>query len=322
MSLRLKRTVLFFCVFYLGLGGCLGNLAVAKDLWTIFITGVHNDNDVYALKRRVWGHVNNPNESGLKGIGIYDHGKLLDVTGNGGSDGFYEAWILAGVPYTITPKKDGFIFLPQWIEIPADGDEHRASFIGYPTPGTPTLISPKDTTNSSTPTYEWVASSNATRFNLLVEDSTGADKIDKVYTESEAGCASGSANCSVTPSTSLANGSWRWSVQACTSDLNVCGPWSNTMGFIVSAAALPYIAYYSIPADPNLTVLAYVQDKNLVPYPPIEVLGEGLTKSIAVENACRKIENINSSCIGEHNGFKIMIPKGAMQQGSVWNCCK
>ena len=234
MSLRLKRTVLFFCVFYLGLGGCLGNLAVAKDLWTIFITGVHNDNDVNALKRRVWGYVKDQSGSELENVGIYDHGKLLAVTEKG--NGFYTAWILAGVPYTITPKKDGFIFLPQWIEIPADDDEHGyVSFKGYSSPGVVTLISPKGTTNSSTPTYEWVASSNATRFNLLVEDSTGADKINTVYTESEAGCASGSANCSVTPSTSLADGSWRWSVQACTSDLNGCGPWSNTMGFIVSA---------------------------------------------------------------------------------------
>ena len=94
MSLRLKRTVLFFCVFYLGLGGCLGDLAMANDLFRIFLGGIQNQADVFALKRRVWGHVNNPDESGLKGIGIYDQGKLLDVTGTGGSDGFYEAWIL------------------------------------------------------------------------------------------------------------------------------------------------------------------------------------------------------------------------------------
>ena len=49
MSFQLKRTVLFFCVFYLGLGGCLGNLAMAEDLFRIFLAGIQNQADVNDL---------------------------------------------------------------------------------------------------------------------------------------------------------------------------------------------------------------------------------------------------------------------------------
>jgi hypothetical protein len=234
MSFQPKRIVFFFCILYFGLGGCLSNLAMAKDQHKIFISGVYNKADVNVDKRRVWGYVKDQDGLALENVGIYDHDKLLALTRTG--SGFFEANILPGFPYTITPKKDGYLFLPQEIEIPAAYYNHEyANFTGHSSIGVVTLISPKGTIYSSLPNYEWVAPTYANSFNLLVEDSTGADKIDKVYTESGAGCASGSANCSVTPSTSLADGSWRWSVQACNSNSKFCGPWSKTMGFIVSA---------------------------------------------------------------------------------------
>jgi hypothetical protein len=99
------------------------------------------------------------------------------------------------------------------------------------TPGVATLISPTGTTYSSTPAYKWKAVSLATSYWLLVDDTTGRGKIDKSYTASEAGCASGT--CSVIPSTSLADGNATWWIVACNSI--GCGPWSNAMGFIVSA---------------------------------------------------------------------------------------
>jgi len=41
ISFQLKRIVFFFCILYFGLGGCLSNLAMAKDPFNIFISGVH-----------------------------------------------------------------------------------------------------------------------------------------------------------------------------------------------------------------------------------------------------------------------------------------
>jgi hypothetical protein len=202
---------------------------MANEVFRIFLTGIHKQTE-----RNISGEVTDPIGIGLMNVGIYHQDRLLAVTATEYGD--YSAKILSGSPYTITPRKEGYYFLPQAIEIPADDFDYvNVNFTGYSSPGPVTLLSPSGTIYSSTPTYKWIASSYASRFKLLVQDSTGTVKINTVYTESEAGCASGSANCSVTPSTSLADGSWSWSVQACKSDLKDCGEYSKPMGFIVSA---------------------------------------------------------------------------------------
>lgn len=233
MSLHLKRTVLFFCVFYLGLSGCLGNLAMAKD-WKISIPGVHNKADVNALKRKVNGvvlpdgYVPGSGDNGINAVGIYADDKLLTVTG---PTGFYEAQILSGVAYTLIAKKYGYYFIPDKIEIPANGDDYfMRDFVGYTTPVPVIQISPKGTTYSSTPTYKWVADEVADKYCLMVNDSTGGLKFGNCYTDSEANCASGT--CSVTPITSLADGNATWMIQACIEEK--CGQFYS-MGFIVSA---------------------------------------------------------------------------------------
>jgi hypothetical protein len=96
--------------------------------------------------------------------------------------------------------------------------------------GPATLVSPSGVTYSATPTYTWNAASNSTGYRLRVNDSTG-NKINQWYTASEVGCASGTGNCSVTPTTVLAQGSWIWRVQTWN---EVDGLWSADMSFTVS----------------------------------------------------------------------------------------
>jgi hypothetical protein len=68
-----------------------------------------------------------------------------------------------------------------------------------------TLISPSGTISTPTPTYTWNAVPSATWYYLWVNDSTST-KIQTWYTATQAGCASGTGTCSVTPSVRLASG--------------------------------------------------------------------------------------------------------------------
>ena len=226
MTIHLKRTVFFFCILLFGLGCCLGNLAMAQiDPFRVWIPGVAKD--VKSLKRVVSGFVTKGGV-GVKDVEIYDGSQLLATTAD---DGFYHAYILLEVQYTLIPKKDDFAFSPFSHTIPANGDDYfKINFEMLTVPRPVTLISPSGTIYSPTPTYKWIASSLATSYCLQVDDSTG-NKINKYYKDYEAGCASGT--CSLTPNTSLADGSATWSVQGCVP--TGCGPWSNSMGFIVSA---------------------------------------------------------------------------------------
>ncbi len=95
-------------------------------------------------------------------------------------------------------------------------------------PGTATLISPSGTISDSTPTYTWHAVSNATYYNLWVNDATGK-KIEQWYTAEKAGCSGGTGTCSVTPSTVLTNGSGKWWIQ--TWNTAGYGPWSSGKAF-------------------------------------------------------------------------------------------
>ena len=71
----------------------------------------------------------------------------------------------------------------------------------------------------------------ASYYYLWVEDSTGI-RIQQWYTAADAGCASGTGTCSVTPSTTLNAGSGKWWIQ--TWDSAGYGPWSAGMSYTVS----------------------------------------------------------------------------------------
>jgi hypothetical protein len=101
--------------------------------------------------------------------------------------------------------------------------------------GTTTLISPTGTVYTSTPTYKWNAICGAQYYWLQVDDTTKRGKIFQVFTAAEAGCPAYTGTCSVTPSTSLADGNATWWIDPC--HWRGCGPWSNAMGFVVSGGA-------------------------------------------------------------------------------------
>jgi hypothetical protein len=109
--------------------------------------------------------------------------------------------------------------------------------IGIP-PGKATLISPSGSVATGMPTYTWNAVAGATWYWLWVNDAvTSSGKIQKWYPAAEAGCASGTGTCSVTPSTTLAAGSAKWWIQ--TWNEAGYGPWSDGMAFVVGGAGPP-----------------------------------------------------------------------------------
>ncbi len=120
------------------------------------------------------------------------------------------------------------------------------SVTGEVLPGKAIPVSPSGAISTVTPTYIWNANSNATWYQLWVQDSAGSPKIQTWYTSAQSGCSSGSGTCSVTPSTALAQGAAQWWVQTWNSAGN--GPWSDGMSFSVQASGLPVAAMLISPS--------------------------------------------------------------------------
>jgi hypothetical protein len=99
-------------------------------------------------------------------------------------------------------------------------------------PGQVTLVSPSGTIHDYTPTYTWNADAVATYYKMIVEDTTGT-VISEWYNKTQAGCGSGTGTCSVTPTTTLAEGSAKWWIRTYNSE--GYGPWSKGMPFTVAA---------------------------------------------------------------------------------------
>ena len=185
-----------------------------------------------------------------------------------------------------------------------------------------TLIYPSGNINSSHPTYKWNAVCGANSYWLLVDDTTGRGKIFKPFSASEAGCASGTGTCSVTPSISIADGNATWWIDPCHS--RGCGDWSNALGFIVNTKDLPqsWVAGYTKPTGPFMATSFVMEKKDFVPAANKVVLGEGLGKSQAIENACREFDFLSEwhmcCCYyyGQHGSYKVCI------DNSDWNRCK
>ena len=89
-------------------------------------------------------------------------------------------------------------------------------------PGQAVLISPSGNTNDNTPTYRWNAVAGSTWYYLWVNDSTGIP-IRQWYTAAQTGCASGSGECSITPTIAVP-GNATWWIQTWNSV--GYGPWS------------------------------------------------------------------------------------------------
>jgi hypothetical protein len=97
---------------------------------------------------------------------------------------------------------------------------------------TPTLISPKSTTTTHTPTFRWNPVPCTTSYHLWIADASGESVYDKVYTPHET--VLGTIR-SATPSVSLNVGStYSWYMQAYNS-INPTGKTSTTATFTVSS---------------------------------------------------------------------------------------
>ncbi len=105
-----------------------------------------------------------------------------------------------------------------------------------------TLISPTGSVNDNTPTYSWNAVSNSSWYYLWVNDSSG-NKIKTWYTASQAGCSSGSGTCSITPNTTLANGTGKWWIQTWNS--SGYGAWSVAKNFNINSTTTTSNQYVS-----------------------------------------------------------------------------
>jgi hypothetical protein len=99
-------------------------------------------------------------------------------------------------------------------------------------PGKATLISPKNTIGTSTPTFNWNCVAGATRYRLKV--ASVSDLSHPVITDwYDASDVASQRGCSVTLDGTLDPGNYRWWVQTgnCVGD----GPWSNYLSFKITS---------------------------------------------------------------------------------------
>lgn len=118
----------------------------------------------------------------------------------------------------------------------SDGNDGTSTFNGEATP-----VAPFGIIETPSPTYEWTPVPGATRYRLLVQDTTRAATIqdtnetsiiDEWYTAEEAGCATEEGLCMVTPTAEVI-GKNEFKVQACANEK--CGLWSDTLTFDFTA---------------------------------------------------------------------------------------
>ena len=104
-------------------------------------------------------------------------------------------------------------------------------------PATPVTIAPSGTVGTTTPTYTWNASEGADSYWLLVRNLYG-EAVNASFTAAQAGCASGTGTCSLTPTGALTVGQpYNWFVNA-TSSLGTSA-WSDARQITASAPAQP-----------------------------------------------------------------------------------
>jgi hypothetical protein len=98
-------------------------------------------------------------------------------------------------------------------------------------PGKPTLVSPNGTVTTARPTYTWNAVAGAVDYQIWVGDAQTAI----INTWHTAASACSGATCSITPATSLPNGTHTWWLLA--RNASGSSPWSNGMSFTVSSSS-------------------------------------------------------------------------------------
>lgn len=84
------------------------------------------------LRRHCGGYVRLNNGIGLENVQIYDGTRVLATTS---SNGYYAARLLPGMPYTLTPKKSDYQFVPPSIRVSGGIDHlHGQDFTAQETP--------------------------------------------------------------------------------------------------------------------------------------------------------------------------------------------
>ena len=152
----------------------------------------------------------------------------------------YEGTTIADASGGFTLSKGSSFAGPNITATATDRDGNTSEFslpseVPSGLPGKATLLSPSGTISTVTPTYTWNAVRNATWYQLRVNDSVASPKVQTWYTSTQAGCASGTGTCSVTPSTAAAPGTAQWWIQTW-NDAGY-GPWSDAMSFTVAGGA-------------------------------------------------------------------------------------
>jgi large repetitive protein len=103
---------------------------------------------------------------------------------------------------------------------------------------------PSGTITTSSPTYQWGATSSATYYQLRVTDSSGDNIHRQWYSTTDADCSSGTGDCSVTPSLILTDASYSWYIT----------PWIGSAADTESSAtAFTVNATINIPDTPTPT---------------------------------------------------------------------
>lgn len=125
------------------------------------------------------------------------------------SSGTYRWWIQTWNSGGYGPWSDGMSFT-----------------VSIPLPGKATLISPSGGIVDNNPTYTWNQVSSATWYYLWVDGPNG-NVLKQWYTVAQANC--NGSTCSVTPTTTLSSGTYRWWIQTWNS--TGYGPWSDGMNF-------------------------------------------------------------------------------------------
>ncbi|MGH9347059.1 MAG: beta strand repeat-containing protein [Vicinamibacterales bacterium] len=105
---------------------------------------------------------------------------------------------------------------------------------GGSAPAAPVLVSPSGSQSTYTPSFVWNAVSNATHYQLWVNDGRGNGRVQALYAASQVNCGGGAGTCSVNPGVAL-TGSGQWWVAS----RNAVGesPWSNPLSFTIAGTS-------------------------------------------------------------------------------------
>jgi hypothetical protein len=100
-------------------------------------------------------------------------------------------------------------------------------------PGAATLVAPSGSIATTTPSFSWTAVSNASEYQLWVNDATTAARINTTFPAAAVGCGAGTGTCTVSPGVTLAPGVAVWWIRP--ANAAGAGPWGTALQFTVPA---------------------------------------------------------------------------------------